>query len=135
MTVKGTLWPATRVTGSERPFKKNSEFVVVTDETVMFPPVALKLLDRLEAAPVVTLPKLRLPGATLNWAADTVPVPESAVETYMRQYFVLTENVPLALPLACGAKVNVNVTLCLGAKVMGKLKPATENPVPVMLDL
>ncbi|HEX9110082.1 MAG TPA: hypothetical protein VF845_01290 [Terriglobales bacterium] len=38
---------------------------------------------------------------------------------------------PLAEPVAVGAKVTVNVTLCFGESVIGKLNPLAEKPVPL----
>lgn len=43
-----------------------------------------------------------------------------------------TASVPLAEPADAGAKVAVNVTLCFGESVVGKLSPLTEKPVPLM---
>jgi len=44
---------------------------------------------------------------------------------------VATDVLPLALPLACGAKVTGKLALCCGARVMGKFGPAKLNPAPV----
>src|SRR5258708_1613653 len=40
-------------------------------------------------------------------------------------------TLPLAAPVDCGAKVTLNVRLCLGAKYTGRLSPLSVNPVPV----
>ena len=41
-------------------------------------------------------------------------------------------RVPLADPVTVGANIAVNVTLCFAERVIGKLSPLTENPVPLM---
>jgi hypothetical protein len=40
------------------------------------------------------------------------------------------ERLPLRLPLVCGAKVVVSLTLWPGAKVNGMPRPVLLNPVP-----
>ena len=40
-------------------------------------------------------------------------------------------NVPLAAPALVGAKVAVNVTLALAARVTGRFSPLTEKPAPL----
>lgn len=42
-----------------------------------------------------------------------------------------TASVPLAEPVDAGVKVSVNVTLCFGESVVGKLSPLKEKPVPL----
>ena len=41
-------------------------------------------------------------------------------------------RVPLAEPVAVGAKITVNVTLCFGERLIGKPSPLAEKPVPLM---
>lgn len=66
VTVKFTLWPAAMVAGNVRPPRANSELPKLTEETTTLAPVALSVPVWLPLAPTVTLPKLIVPGLTLN---------------------------------------------------------------------
>lgn len=44
-------------------------------------------------------------------------------------------TLPLALPVACGAKLTEKEEFCPGPSVKGKVSPLTLNPVPAALAL
>jgi hypothetical protein len=83
-------------------------------------------------APTTTLPKFKLTGETDNWPC-AVPVPESAILNGELSAVDTTARLPLLDPVAVGAKVIVNVTLCFGERVVGTLSPLSEKPAPLML--
>ncbi len=66
VTVKGIDCPAARLVGSEIPPSKNSALVVVPDEIVTGEPVALSVPDREAFDPVLTLPKFKAVGVSVN---------------------------------------------------------------------
>jgi hypothetical protein len=78
--------------------------------------------------PVITDPKLALPGVTVNPACTPVPVTTAAA--LIPSAFV-TETPPFTAPLVVGANCAINVTLCEGARVSGTAAPLTEIPVPL----
>jgi hypothetical protein len=50
------LSPEVIVTGSEVPVKTNWELLLVAEETVILPPLALMVIGRVSVDPIVTLP-------------------------------------------------------------------------------
>lgn len=60
--------------------------------------------------PTITLPKLRLVGFALR-APEATPVPDTLMVRLGLGALDVTVTVPLALPLAFGANVTVNVAL------------------------
>lgn len=62
--------------------------------------------------------------------ACPVPLRVTAAVPLLEELLV-TASDPLAAPVVVGSKVTVNVTLCPGFKVTGKLAPETLNPGPV----
>jgi hypothetical protein len=93
--------------------------------------------DRLELLPFCTLPNESVDDdaarvvETGDWLC-TVPVPESTILSGELSAVDTTARVPLADPVAVGAKSTVQITLCCGESVIGKLSPLTEKPVPLM---
>jgi hypothetical protein len=57
------------VNGRENPLRTNSELLLVTEDTVTLLPLALRLLDKVDVVPTLTLPKFRAPGETFSWPA------------------------------------------------------------------
>ncbi len=73
-------------------------------------------------------------GLAASWP-EVVPVPVRETATVFEWCLppVLEyskETLPLMLPLDCGAKVEVKLTLWPEDSVNGKVSPATLNPVP-----
>jgi hypothetical protein len=69
-------------------------------------------------------------GGTGDWPG-AVPAPESAI-LIVELSAVDTARVPLAVPAAVGAKITVNVALWFAERVIGKLSPLAEKPMPLM---
>jgi hypothetical protein len=115
------------------PDSTNSLLLLLAEETVTEAIVAFRLALSAELEPTVTLPKLKLVGETDNspWVA---PVPESAMLSGEFDASEAIASVPVAEPVAAGAKATVKVTLWLGFSVVGRVKPLSEKPVPVVLD-
>jgi hypothetical protein len=58
-------------------------------------------------------------------------VPESGIPSVESDPFEVTLMLPLAAPLAVGAKVTVNEVLWPAVKVNGRVRPLKLNPEPV----
>jgi len=81
--------------------------------------------------PVCTLPKLRLDGFAASTPPVT-PVPDKGILSVGLEALLVRERVPLAAPADCGAKTTLKLGLLWpGAKVKGRFKPFTVNPLPV----
>jgi hypothetical protein len=104
--------------------------VLLAAVTVTAAPVAPRLAVSGALDPTFTVPKLKLPGVIVNCPAD-VPVPESPIFNVGFGPLDVIVNVPLTAPLAVGANAAVNVTLCVGFSVVGKVSPLIENPAPL----
>jgi hypothetical protein len=123
VTVKVALWPAVRVIGVVTPLRLKPAPLIPTWEIVTLePPVLVTVSDRACLLPTVTLPKLRLVGFDPS-APNATPVPDRGT---VREGFEASDvivTVPLALPLACGAKATVKVVLWEALSVNGIVIP------------
>src|SRR5581483_10563808 len=90
----------------------------VTEE----PPLLVMVSDRLWLLPVVTLPKLRLVGLAEMAPAET-PVPDRL--TVVVDPAAVMVTLPLAEPVAVGAKVTLKLADCPGFRVTGSVRPLT----------
>jgi len=72
--------------------------------------------------PTVTLPKLRLAGFDPSVPGD-IPVPDSEPVSEEFAASDVIVRVPLAFPLACGAKETIRVVLWEALSVSGRLIP------------
>ena len=115
--------------GRVSPDNTNWPLFTLADDTVTDVPVAARLPGRETLDPTVTFPKLNVAGET-DRTPGLVPVPESATLSGEFAALETTVRVLLAAPAAAGVKVAVKVTLWVGAKVIGKVRPAIENPAP-----
>jgi len=66
VTVKGRLWPAGMVTGSESPLTLNTELLVLAAVTVTLAPLAESVPLPVPLVPTVTLPMASVAGLTDN---------------------------------------------------------------------
>jgi len=130
VTVNDLLWPDCRVSGSDSPLRLNSVVLVLAEEIVTLPPLALNVSVRLLLEPTATLPKSRLLGETANWPT-AAPVPDSAIDGAVPVAFETTARLPLALPAESGANTRLKVKLCPADSVKGKVIPLTLKPLPV----
>ena len=81
--------------------------------------------------PVCTLPKLRLDGFAVRDPGVT-PVPDNGMLSVGLEALLVSERVPPAAPADCGANTTLKLGLLwLGAKVKGRFKPFTANPLLV----
>lgn len=76
----------------------------------LVPPVLVSVSDKLELLPTVMLPNARLVGLGVNVPCVT-PVPESGMLKLGLLPLEVILTLPLALPLAVGAKFTVNEVL------------------------
>ena len=80
--VKGTLWPAAMVTGSDSPPTLNTELLLLAAVTVTLAPLAVIVPDAVPLWPTTTLPRPRVAGLTPSVpAVAVVPIPESGSVT------------------------------------------------------
>jgi len=133
-TVTGALCPDGIVMGNDTPARVNSGLVVVAEETTTLAPAALRVADMVLLLPIVTLPRLALPGVTVKLPA-ACPTPASGIGKLGSAALEAMRMSPLVWPLVFGAKVTVNVMLAPGLKLRGGLRPLKPNPLPVTLAL
>jgi len=126
VTVKGTDCPAERVAGSEIPPSRNSALVVVPDEIVTGEPVALSVPDKEVFDPVLTLPKFKAEGATVN-CPGAFSLPDSAMFNCGFEASERIERFPVIEPETLGVKTTPNVRLCPAPKLAGRDKPLAVN--------
>jgi hypothetical protein len=128
-TVRLPLWPGVNVSGKVSPLPLNPVPVTVACEITRFAvPLFLSCTVCEPVFPVITDPKLALPGVAVNPACTPVPV---TAETAFTPSALVTETPPVTAPLVVGANCAVSVTLCEGARVSGTVTPLTEIPVPL----
>lgn len=75
-------------------------------------------------------PELALPqDRTMEWVAAATPVPDREILVGELDASLLTVILPVATPVAEGAKVEINVVDCPGER-MTPLEPVVLNPAP-----
>jgi hypothetical protein len=130
VTLKVVLWPAVKVVGSVNPLRLNPLPVAVACEIVTVDPLEL-LRAALSVCLLLTCsgPKFRLDGFDVSDPAAR-PVPERGRLRVGFDASLVMFRFPLALPIACGAKVTVNVVLWPAMRVSGNVGPPRLNPAP-----
>lgn len=132
VTVNPADCPAVSVAGSVIPDSTNSLLLMPADDTVTEALLALKVPVSALCDPTVTLPKFNVVGDTDN-CPGVVPVPESAMPSGELDASDTSDRLPFTVPALAGANLTVKVTLWLAVRVVGKVRPLTEYPVPVTL--
>jgi hypothetical protein len=84
--------------------------VLVPEEIVTGEPVALSVPDRDAFDPVLTLPKFKAVGASVN-CPGAVPLPDSAMFSCGLEASERIERLPVIEPATLGVKTTPNVTL------------------------
>jgi len=130
--VKGTLWPAAIVTGSERPPTLNTELFELAPVTVTFAPLAVRLPDEVPLVPAMTLPRSIVVGATVSCPTAAAPVPDRAILSVELEALDVTVTAPLALPADVGANAMVKVAPWPAISVTGVVMPLRLYPVPLV---
>jgi hypothetical protein len=130
-TVKDVVCPAASVTGENPLNLKPVPLALAAEIERLVPPVFVNVSDKLVLLPTWTLPNDRLVGVGVSvpWAT---PVALSGI---VKLGFVPSEvmlTLPLAAPLAVGAKSTAKDVLCPAASVTGK-NPLKLKPVPLAL--
>ena len=111
VTVKLVLCPAVSVTEPEIPLSVKPVPLIPTCEIMTVePPVLVTVSDSAWLVPVCTVPKFRLVGFAPS-APSAAPVPVNAIDSEGLGASEVIVTFPLALPVACGANVTVNVVL------------------------
>ena len=138
ITLNGWLCPGAKLIGGVKPPKLKAAPVmeaceIVTLELLEF--VIVPVIDWDDPSCVV--PKFRLVGFVAS-GPEPAPIPEREIVVLLERCLpllpigvqVTTDMLPLAVPLACGAKVTDKFALCCGAKVIGKPRLVKLNPAP-----
>lgn len=133
VTVKGTLWPAARVTGNASPPIVKAELLEPTDERVKPAPLAVMLPLWVWVVPMVTLPKFMEPGVTPNVPLVEVAEPLRATATDGSDAFEVIARLAVSVPEVVGENCTVRLALEPAAKEYGRVSPLNVKPVPVML--
>jgi hypothetical protein len=132
-TVKDVLCPAASVIGLKGTLKLKPVPLALTVETeTLVPPVLVNVSDKLVLLPTWTLPNDRLVGVGVSvpWA---IPVAVSGMLKLEFMPFEVTLTLPLAGPLAVGAKSTAKDVLCPAASVIGLKGTLKLKPVPLAL--
>jgi hypothetical protein len=112
VTLKEALWPEAIVSGKEIPLTENSVPVMLAEDTITGPLVAVSLAACLLLDPTVTFPKLMLAGLTASLPGVTaLPEPVSGTEREELTAFELTDSAPFIVPVDEGAKLTLKVKL------------------------
>ena len=126
VTVKGIDWPAARVVGSEIPLRTNSALVLVAEEIVTEEPLALSMPGKDAGDPVLTLPKFKAKGDSVNCPA-VFPFPDRGMLSCGFEAFERIARFPEIEPQAVGAKTTLKVKLCPAPRIVGRDKPLAVN--------
>ncbi len=132
LAVNVVVCPAVSVCGVVRPLilKPVPDALPCDIATLAVPEfVRVTLTDPL--APTKRAPKLMLVGFAVS--APCTPVPLSATETVGLLAALVITTLPVAFPLAVGAKFAVKLVLWFAASVKGVESPVTLKPVPLEL--
>lgn len=121
--VKGTLWPAGMVTGSESPLTLKTELFVLAAVTLTLAPLAVRVPEPVPLVPTTTLPNPRVVGLMASVPTTEVPVPVSPTVRLGLEAFDEMVTLPDALPVAVGVKVTVNVVSCPAFSATGVVIP------------
>jgi hypothetical protein len=114
------------VAGSEIPLTRNSALVLVPEEIVTGEPVAFSVPDRDAFEPVLTLPKFKAVGVSVN-CPGVLPLPDSATFSCGFEASERIESFPVIEPVTLGVKTTPNVTLLPAPKVDGRDKLLAVN--------
>ena len=132
-TAKDALCPAASVTGLKGTLKLKPVPLALTAETDMLVcPEFVNVSDKLMLLPTWTLPNERLVGVGVSVAWAT-PVAVSGMLKLEFMPFEVMLTLPLAAPLAVGAKSTVKDVLCPAASVTGLKALNKPKPVPLAL--
>jgi hypothetical protein len=115
--VKGTLWPAGMVTGSDSPPTLNTELLLLAAVTVTLAPLAVIVPDAVPLWPTTTLPRPRVVGAMESVPAVTVPVPDSGTVRVGFEALDAIVMLPVMVPATVGINFALKVQLAPGARV------------------
>ena len=104
------------------PLRVNSELLLFADVIVTLAPPAVNFPLCAAVDPTVTFPKDALVGERLSWP-EAVPVPLNGTQANLEFLGVMNWTTPVTDPDAFGENKTLNVTLCPGVRVIGKVNP------------
>jgi hypothetical protein len=120
------------VRGAVIPLRLNPAPLAVTRLILtVLPPELVIVSEAVCWLPTLTLPRAWLDGLPVSCPAAT-PVPDSGIVSVGFVPFEVRLTLPLAEPVACGAKATVKVVLWPAANVVGVVNPETLRPVPLI---
>jgi hypothetical protein len=129
------LCPAAIVAGRVKPLMLKTVPLTVTLETVTLAVLAVRVTFCVLLLPVFTDPKLTEVGEAARVPTVAAPVPLSGMLIALFEALLVRAMEPLALPLAVGANLTWNVTLCPAPIVAGRDKPLMLKPTPLTVAL
>ena len=112
--------------GSEIPPSRNSPLVLVPAEIVTVEPVALSVPDRDAFEPVLTLPKFKFAGVSVN-CPGALSLPVSPMFSCGLEASERIKRFPITDPATLGVKTTPNVTLLPTPKIDGRDKLLAVN--------
>ena len=130
-TLKVALCPAAKVIGVVRPLAVKPLPATASCETVTLElPVLVRATVLLLLLPTLTFPKLTLVGLAPSCTLTAAPVPPSGITVGEVGALLTKARLPVALPVAVGAKFTVKVAELPGSTVSGRLRPFKAKPLP-----
>lgn len=117
--VKGKVWPETL---------NPAPVTAAWEITTLVVPLLVTTTGRTLLLPMVMFPKLKLDGLSESDVME--PVPESEMAVGELEAVLTTEMLPVELPEPVGEKAALRFALWPAARVRGKVRPLTPNPVP-----
>jgi hypothetical protein len=131
VAVNVTLWFAARLRGNDNPLMVKAAPVTLACEIVTLePPVLVTVSERLALLPTCTLPNPSEEGFG-DKVPCVAPVPDKGMLKLGFEPLDVMVTVPLADPLALGAKTTVNDVLWPALNVKGRLRPLRLKPLPL----
>src|ERR1700675_5024123 len=96
------------------------------------PPELVSVSDWLAVPLIGTLPKFRLESLVLSTPAAAAFATSGMLRVEL-EALLLTDRVPLAVPLDWGVKVTLKVVLWPASSATGRVRPVKLKPVPERL--
>ena len=136
VTFSAAVCPGASTVLAPAPFALNPAPVTATLEIVRFALPAFVSVTPCELLlPTTTLPKSRLLALALKSGVDAMAVPLAEITKGELAASLASETEPVTVPAEVGANTTLNVALCPGAMLIGRVRPEVPNPAPTTLAL
>jgi hypothetical protein len=126
--LKVVLCPAAKFIGVVRPLAVKPLPATASPETVTLElPELVRVTVLLLLLPTLTFPKLTLVGLAPSCTLTAAPLPLSGIVVGEVGALLTKARLPVALPVAVGAKLTVKVAELPGSTVSGRLRPFKQS--------